>query len=412
MKRLKNQLSYYGTLKSPSSKSYMQRAIAIAMLSEGSSKLTNPCFCEDVEAVLGVAESFGATVEIDKDKVLITPQRNLRDAEWYVGESGLGIRMLAPIACLHSEGLSLIGEGSLKSRPMNSLEAPLRDLGAIIHTNKGRLPIRVKGPLVGGSAEVDGRIGSQVLTGLLIALPKALKSSELKVIDLQSKPYIDMTMEIMEAFGVKISHEEYKTFKIEGGQTYKGTDYSIEGDWSGAAFHLVGAAIAGDVTLTDIRPNSKQADVKIIKALRRAGAKVVWDENSIRVKKEALKAFNFDATHCPDLFPPLSNLAVACEGTSIIKGVGRLIHKESNRAKVLQKVWTDLGVDVQLIGDEMHIKGGQVKGGQLHSHNDHRIAMMGAIASLVADGPISIEEAKAVGKSYPTFFEDFAMLTA
>lgn len=108
----------------------------------------------------------------------------------------------------------------------------------------------------------------------------------------------------------------------------------------------------------------------------------------------------------------MSNLAVACEGTSIIKGVGRLIHKESNRAKVLQKVWTDLGVDVQLIGDEMHIKGGQVKGGQLHSHNDHRIAMMGAIASLVADGPISIEEAKAVGKSYPTFFEDFAMLTA
>lgn len=411
MKTLENNKSYNGILKSPASKSYMQRAIAIAILSEGNTTITNPCFCEDVEAVLGIAESLGAKIKVSEEKVELTPMQKLKNTELNVGESGLGIRMLTPIASLHSETLSLIGEGSLKTRPMQSLEAPLRDLGVTISTDNGLLPIQVKGPLIGGNTTVDGRIGSQVLTGLLIALPKALKSSKLEVIDLQSKPYIDMTIEIMTDFGVKITHEDYKTFKIKGAQTYKGTTYPIEGDWSGAAFHLVGAAISGDVMLTDINPASKQADAKIIEALKSAGAKVAVDKNSIRVEKNRLQAFNFDARHCPDLFPPLSNLAVACEGISVIKGVGRLTYKESNRAEALQKVWTDLGIEVTLLGDEMHIKGGKVSGGTLHSHNDHRIAMMGAIASLIAEGPITIEQAKAVGKSYPKFFEDFDILT-
>lgn len=410
MRKIKNNPCYKGVIKSPSSKSYMQRAIAIALLSEGETTLTNPCFCKDVEAVLAIAENLGAEVAISAEKVTIKPIEKLRKTQLNVGESGLGIRMLTPIASLYSKVLILIGEGSLKTRPMQSLETPLQELGVNISTNNGLLPIKVKGPLVGGNAIVDGSIGSQVLTGLLIALPKALKSSKLEVIDLQSKPYIDMTMEIMEHFGVKITHEDYKIFYIEGGQSYKATNYQIEGDWSGAAFHLVGAAIAGDVTLTNINPASKQADVKIIEALRSAGAKISLEENSIRVEKDALKAFHFDATHCPDLFPPLANLAVACEGISVIKGVGRLTHKESNRAEAIKKVWTDLGVEVTLLGDEMHIKGGKVKGGNLHSHNDHRIAMMGAIASLIAEGPINIEQWEAVGKSYPTFFEDFNVL--
>lgn len=408
---LANNKGYKGTLKSPTSKSYMQRAIAIAMLSEGQTIIKNPCFCKDVEAVIDIARSLGAEVEVSEERVLVTPNKKIKSTVLNVGESGLGIRMLTPIASLHSEALTLVGEGSLKTRPMQSLETPLRDLGVNISTNQGLLPIQVKGPLLGGVTKVDGSIGSQVLTGLLIALPKALNASKLEVSNLQSKPYIDMTLEIMEHFGVKVVHENYKVFHVNGSQNYKGTAYQIEGDWSGAAFHLVGAAIAGDVTLIDINPKSKQADVKIIEALRSAGAKINLEENSIHVEKNELKAFHFDATHCPDLFPPLSNLAVACEGISVIKGVGRLTHKESNRAEALKKVWTDLGIEVKLLGDEMHIKGGKVKAGTLHSHNDHRIAMMGAIASLISQGPINIEQANAVQKSYPTFFEDFNLLT-
>jgi len=411
MKKLKNKQHYKGILKSPVSKSYMQRAIAIAMLAEGSTIITNPCFCHDVEAVLSVAQSLGATVKVSDKEVTITPLKNIEKTELNVGESGLGIRMLTPIASLNSEALTLVGQGSLKTRPMDSLEVPLRDLGVDISTNNGMLPIQVQGPLLGGDTCVDGRSGSQILTGLLIALPKALESSNLKVIGLQSTPYIDMTLEIMEHFGVTVMHENYKRFSIEGSQNYQGMTYQIEGDWSGAAFHLVGGAIAGDVTLTDINPDSKQADVKIIDVLKSVGAKLTLRDNSIRVEKNKLNNFYFDATHAPDLFPPLANLAVACEGISVIKGVSRLTHKESNRAEVLQTAWTKLGIDIKLIGDEMHITGGKVKGGEIHSHNDHRIAMMGAIASLISEEEITIQQSEAIGKSYPEFFEDYNLLT-
>lgn len=410
MRILENTKVYKGILKSPSSKSYMQRAIALALLSEGETRLTNPCFCEDVRAVLGIAQGLGAEVSLNKEEVVITPTYDLKTTELNVGESGLGIRMLTPLVSLYSEALTLVGEGSLKTRPVDSLEAPLRALGVSIQTQDGLLPIQVKGPLLGGHAKVDGRIGSQVLTGLLIALPKALKDTKLEVLELQSKPYIDMTLEIMEAFGVKVTHENYKTFSIPAGQSYQGLSYAIEGDWSGAAFHLVGGAIAGDIELTALNTFSKQADAKILEALKSAGAKVEVKEDGVRVSKDKLQAFVFDATDCPDLFPPLSNLAVACEGVSVIKGISRLIHKESNRAEVLKKVWTDLGIQIRLENDSMYITGGKLKGGKLHSHNDHRIAMMGAIASLISEEPICIQESEAVAKSYPNFFEDFEIL--
>ena len=188
--------------------------------------------------------------------------------------------------------------------------------------------------------------------------------------------------------------------------------YKIEGDWSGSSFHLVGAAISGDVTLTDIDSTSLQADVKILDALRMAGAVVTTDSNSVRVVKNKLNAFNFDARHCPDLFPPLSNLAVACDGISVIRGVDRLVYKESNRAKTIQEEWVKMGVKVKLLGDEMHITGGKINGGIWNSHNDHRIAMMGAVASLNAQNPITITQASSVNKSYPNFFSDFKYLSS
>ena len=389
MKKLENNKLYQGILKCPSSKSYMQRAIAIALLADGDTHITNSCFCDDVDAVLKIAVNLGATITRKKTEVWISPGNKLRKTELNVGESGLGIRMLTPIASLFSEDITLTGEGSLKTRPMLSLENSLSRLGVKIRTNNGLLPIHVKGPLKGGKISIDGRLGSQVLTGLLISLPKVTQSSFLEVMDLQSKPYVDMTIEIMAQFGVKLSHENYIQFSIPGGQHYHGIKYKNEGDWSSAAFHL---------------------DIQILEALRLAKSNMTIEKNKIRVRKSELKAFNFDATNCPDLFPPLSNLAVACKGVSVIKGVGRLIHKESNRAEVLLKVWRKMGIEIRVIGDEMHIKGGPVKGREIFSYNDHRIAMMGAVSSLIASSPVYIKNPEAVTKSYPTFYEEYNTL--
>ncbi|MFD1553985.1 3-phosphoshikimate 1-carboxyvinyltransferase [Putridiphycobacter roseus] len=407
MKKLINPSKYSGSLKASPSKSFMQRTIAIALLADGETILTNPDSSNDSKSALKMAENLGAKVTRMEDKIIIQGTTGIKHNELSAGESGLGIRCFIPISSLFSDEIKFSGEGSLKSRPLTMIEAPLKALGVKVNTNDGYLPVTIQGPIKGGDIEVDGSISSQVLTGLLIALPKAKNNSILSVFDLQSIPYIDMTLQIIKDFGVNITNNEYKKFHIEGKQSYKGREYEIEGDWSGAAFHLVGGAISGSIEVSGIKISSTQADRVIIDALKLAGADVVCLSDSIKITKNKLEAFRFDATHCPDLFPPLSNLAVACSGTTVIKGISRLVHKESNRALVLKKVWGELGIKIELIGDEMHIEGGKINGGKIDSHNDHRIAMMGAIAALNTENSIEITNAQAINKSYPAFFTDF-----
>lgn len=389
----------------------MQRAIAIALLADGETQISNPDFSNDSRAILKVAEKLGAEVRITDDVVSIIGHRDFKGKTLSAGESGLGIRTFTPIAALFPQTIKLTGEGSLLKRPIDMVEKPLRDLGVDIESHDGYLPLTVSGPLEGGEAEVDGSISSQVLTGLLIALPMAKNDSILKVNKLQSIPYIDMTLDILKDFGANVEHENYENFRIKGAQKYKARNYKIEGDWSGAAFHLVAGATAGNVEVKNLNPKSIQADRAILNALEKAGAKVEVSEESIKVANAPLKAFDFDATHCPDLFPPLVVLAAACRGETRITGVTRLYHKESNRALVLQKEMGKLGIEIQLDEDVMKIKGGKISGGKIHSNNDHRIAMAGAIAALQADGPVEIEHAEAINKSYPLFFEDLGSTT-
>lgn len=402
---------YQGIIRAPSSKSYMQRAVAIALLAEGETQISNADFSNDSRSILKVAEQLGAEVRISDDVVSIIGNREFSGKTLSAGESGLGIRTFTPIASLFPQTIKLTGEGSLLKRPIDMVEKPLRDLGVTVKSHDGYLPLTVSGPLKGGEAEVDGSISSQVLTGLLIALPMAENDSILKVNKLQSIPYIDMTLDILKEFGADVEQENYETFKIKGSQKYKARNYKIEGDWSGAAFHLIAGAIAGKLEVKGLNPKSLQADRAILKALEKAGTKVEISEESIKVAKAPLKSFDFDATHCPDLFPPLVVLAAACKGETSIKGVTRLYHKESNRALVLQKEMGKLGIEIQLDGDVMTIKGGEIKGGKIHSNNDHRIAMAGAIAALIADGAVEIEHAEAINKSYPSFFESLGSST-
>lgn len=413
MKKLIQPSEIKGIITAPASKSMMQRSIAIAALAEGKSILHNYTSCDDSDAALEIASRLGASVSIEGATVFIEGKTKEIQDSLNCGEAGLGIRMFTPIASLFEKEIVLHGEGSLRKRPIDMLEGPLRELGVQINTTNGFVPISVCGPMRGGEAAVDGSLSSQMLTGLLIALPLATGDTLLSVNNLKSKPYIDMTLDVMKDFGVEVSHTNYQRFSILGNQKYTGREYFVEGDWSGAAFLLVAGAIAGEVEVGNIFSKSKQADVAILQALNDAGAIINEGQDVITVKQgKKLKAFQFDATECPDLFPPLVCLASYCKGTSKIKGVSRLKHKESDRATVLQKEFGKIGIKIIIEDDYLLVKGGEIKGGEIHANNDHRIAMAGAIVALKAQNAVVVDNAQCIAKSYPAFYHDLTALGA
>lgn len=402
--------SVKGCIIPPSSKSYAQRAIALSLLAKGRSTLRNIEFCKDTRSALKCIEALGAKVSfIDDSTITIDGGLNPALDTLHVGESGLATRLFTPIAALHSSPICIKGEGTLLHRPMMLMIEPLRELGVEVLDGGGYLPIQVKGPIHGGRIEVDGSFSSQFITGLLLALPLALEDTTLIVKSPVSTPYIDMTIDTARIFGVDILHNEgdYTEFFIKGRQQYKPVDLAIEGDWSGASSMLVAGAIAGEVTINNISTLSKQADTAICRALERAGAGIIIEENSITVSKRPLRAFSFDATHCPDLFPALAALAAAAEGESTIIGTSRLKHKESDRALTICQEYEKLGIKVDISEDDiMKIQGGEIHPTTTFSHHDHRIAMSVAISALRCNGEVIIENAECVEKSYPTFFED------
>jgi 3-phosphoshikimate 1-carboxyvinyltransferase len=395
-----------GSIKAPASKSMMQRSVAAALLSDGFTILRNPSFCDDSMAALDIARRLGAVIEIKKDEVFIKGGFAPNQDHVNCHESGLCLRMFTPIASLHNSLITINGSGSLLRRPVGMVQDALLQLGVECKTNNGFMPVTVKGPLRGGTAMIAGSISSQLLTGLLMALPLVKSKSELMVDELKSKPYIDMTLRVLRAFGIEVENKNYEAFNIPGNQKYRARDYCVEGDWSGASFPLVAAALSGQVKVIMLQKESEQPDKAIVEVLRKTGAAVVIKENSIEVKRNMLNAFEFDATECPDLFPPLVALAAHCNDITTIKGAERLKHKESDRAGALREEFGKLGVDVRVDGDEMIIRGGQVKGGKVNSHNDHRIAMAAAATAVAAQSEVIIDGAQCVAKSYPGFFDD------
>jgi 3-phosphoshikimate 1-carboxyvinyltransferase len=285
-----------------------------------------------------------------------------------------------------------------------------------IQSNKGKLPLQIQGPLAPANITVDGSLSSQFLTGLLMAYGAAgANDVTITVKDLKSKPYIDLTLQVMKHFGWEVTNENHEKFHFNTNQskTILPIHYSVEGDWSGAAFLLVAAAIAGDITINGLDVFSTQADRAILQALIDCGCRLSIQPEQIEIGPMPLKAFHFNATDCPDLFPPLVALAAYCEGTTVIEGVGRLAHKESNRALTLQDEFAKLGIEIVIQDDLMLIKGGTgVHGATVHSRHDHRIAMACAVAALKASTAVVIEEAEAINKSYPNFYEHLQSLHA
>jgi len=401
-----------GTVTAPPSKSMTQRAIAAGMLADGDSIILNPSFCEDSLAAIGIAKGLGAKVETSPDKLKISGGRELKNTMLDCGESGLAIRMFSPLAALFPGKITITGSGSLKTRPMFMIGDALKQLGVEFTSNNGYLPLTIRGPLKGGSCEIDGSLSSQLLTGLLMSLPVADGDSEIKVMNLKSKPYIDMTLGILNDFGIAIKNDNYELFTFKGGQRYIPRNYVVEGDWSGGAFLLVAGAIGGKLTVRGLRTDSSQSDKSVLEALKSAGANIKISEDQVEISKSLMKAFEFDATESPDLFPPLVALASFCKGTSRIRGASRLRHKESDRAGALIEEFARMNITVEHKDDFLIVTGGELRGGNVDSHGDHRIAMAAAVAALGAKGRTCISNSHCVAKSYPGFFDDMRIMGA
>ena len=408
-----------GVIQAPASKSSMQRACAAALLAKGKTIIQNPGHSNDDKAAIDIIQKLGAVTTSDNEELTVDSEGVKPVAsEINCGESGLSIRMFTPLVALSDKEITINGSGSLATRPMDFFDEILPQLGVKIKSNEGKLPLIIQGPLIPANIEVDGSLSSQFLTGLLLAYAASdAKDVSIKVNNLKSKPYIDLTLDVMKRFGFKMpQNKNYEDFYFDT-TTHDSRltthDYIVEGDWSGGAFLLVAGAIAGPITVRGLDLASTQADKAIVDALMSANAGIAMEGKSIQLVPTEMNAFDFDATDCPDLFPPLVALASYCKGKTNIKGVTRLTHKESNRSLTLQEEFGKMGVKIELEEDVMIIHGGTgLKGSRVHSRHDHRIAMACAVAALKAEGETQIEEAQAVKKSYPDFYNDLEKLGA
>jgi len=395
----------------PASKSVAQRILLACALSHQEIQINHIGQSDDVLNILKICKQLGAEVKkINAQSIVIKGRVNPPKKNLNVGESGLGVRLTTPIASTFNQAFIINGEGSLLNRPLIQFNDFLPQMGVDFSFNNQHLPISISGKLKGGDYTVDGSLSSQYISGLLMALPLAQNNSVLNVSSPTSIPYIDITLEVLKNFSIDIENDNYTTFKIKGNQVYHPQQkiINIEGDWSGASFWIVYGLIKGKMEISNLNSQSTQADKAILKVIELVGGNYQWQNNNLIISSSILKPFEFDATHCPDLFPPLVTLAAAIKGTSIIKGVNRLIHKESNRAATLKTEFEKLGLEIELNGDTMHIHGtSQLKSARVNSNNDHRIAMCLGIASILTDDGIEITNEKCVNKSYSEFWNIF-----
>ena len=448
----------------PSSKSFAQRAIIAAALAEGTTTLNGYSPCGDNESAISVARALGAEVTVGlaykegkvvKDSSTLTIKGRgaaaLEPETINAGESGLLARLMIPLMAVLGDGNATVsGEGTLTRRPLKGARDIMGAFGVRLETISGtgqepsaevHVPLTISGKLEGGKVTVSGSGGSQLISGLLMALPLLQEDTVIRLTEPKSIPYLFITMDVLKAFGVKIwcdmeggpefaESQDWNdcteiVLHIKGGQSYKATDMDIEGDWSSAANFLVAGAIFGKVNVSGLDTKSLQADLSIMDILMEAGASLsqMGDDDPrgvIHVQKAPLNAFDVDANNCPDLFPIAAILAAFCQGTSKIAGVGRLANKESDRAQAILSMLVQLGVKARISGDKMIIEGHSLaqrcltghllKGGNYTSSHDHRMVMALKVAELGADGPIVIDDIECVSKSFPTFMELFGKL--
>lgn len=480
-------------LNMPASKSFAQRAIIAAALADGESRLEGYSPCGDNEAAIEVAKALGAEVRAETAGVRSDLSDSSTDTatgttltikgagssvnmpdKLNVGESGLLTRLMIPIVAALGKGqpIEIDGIGTLPARPLKGASEIMAGFGTVLRplnpAPEVHVPLTVQGPLLPGKTSISGKGGSQLISGLLMALPLLPGDSTLHIHDPKSIPYMFITADVLRRFGIRIGSEMEGgedfletqdwslctgiTFKIKGGQKYSPAAFDIEGDWSTAANFLVAGALFGDVRLTGLDTTSLQADISIMDILMEAGASLSQiedepqDEESANVKdsndneaadaqeanapqghrglitaqKAPLRAFDTDLNNCPDLFPIVAILAAFCHGRSNIQGFKRLASKESDRGAAILNMLTQMGVEASAAGDILSITGESVesrllnghllKGGEYTSSHDHRMAMALTVASWCADSPIQIDDTTCIAKSFPAFLDAYRLI--
>lgn len=403
-----------GDINIPPSKSLAHRAVICAGLSSGISNIDNIIFSEDIKATTMGMESFGIEINRKDESINIKGKSQLKLIKNNINcnESGSTLRFLIPIALFTGEEVSFEGRGKLVSRPLDVYYEMFKDQGIEYRNNNGQLPLTVKGILKPGTFYVKGNISSQFITGLMFALPLLAGDSKIMVTtELESKGYIDLTIDCMSKFGVKVENKDYKEFYIKGNQNYISRNYRVEGDFSQAAFWIVAGILGANVKCKDLNLKSLQGDKAILNIVKEMGADIKVSEDFVEACESKTKGIVIDASECPDLVPILSVLGALSEGTTKIINAERVRIKECDRLKAMKTELTKVGADIEETQDGLIIRGkSSLKGGVVDSWNDHRIAMAMAVASIKCEEPMIITNSEVVKKSYPEFWEDFKML--
>ena len=411
-----------GTIQIPPSKSYSHRAVIAAALAENSkkSKIDNLKFSVDITTTTDIMENWGAKINREESSLEIIGNGGkvvTKDKYVQCNESGSTIRFLIPIGITNENELIFDGKGKLVDRPLDSYYRIFDEQEIFYKNENGKLPLEVKGKLKAGNYEIDGNISSQFITGLLYALPLLDGDSKLIINkNLESKGYIDLTIEILKLAGIKIKNNDYKSFEIKGNQKYKPFDYTVEGDYSQVAFWIVAGIISAnrdnEIKCLHVNKSSLQGDREIVEIVERMGANLEIFDDYVIVKPSKTKGTVIDISQCPDIAPILTVLAALSEGETRIINGERLRIKESDRITSIKTELNKLGANVAEKGDNLIIQGvqGFTGGVTVSAWNDHRIAMSLAVASSRCEKEIILEEAESVRKSYPHFWDDFVKM--
>ena len=399
-----------GIVTPPPSKSLGHRALicaALASLAGGKSRIFGLGQSEDISATLDGIRALGAEAEPDGEALLVRPGHGVRERRIDCGESGSTLRFLIPIAALDGGQTVFTGHGRLLERPMNDYAGLFSAAG--IEFSHDENEVRVRGRLRGGDYALAGNVSSQFVSGMLMALPLAEGDSRLSLTTaLESSAYVDMTLDVMKSFGIQVERPDGAAFIIRGGQRYAAADYTVEGDYSQAAFFLAAAALGRDVRCAGLNPLSRQGDRAMLDVLRSMGAEVEWQGDTVAACAGKLHAVTVDAAEIPDLVPVISALCCFCEGTSRIINAGRLRFKESDRLSAMAAELRALGADIIEGEDSLTINGAaRLAGGRADAHGDHRVAMALAVAAIGCESPVILSGGQSVKKSYPGFWEDF-----
>jgi 3-phosphoshikimate 1-carboxyvinyltransferase len=403
-----------GVVKVPTSKSLAHRAIIAASLSKGESVLTHVSMSLDIEATINAMRALGTTIVTQGSTLYINGNKTLTETNCLIDchESGSTLRFMVPVSLINERKAAFTGRGKLGSRPLD-VYYNIFDKQKINYTyKKDVLDLHIQGRLQSGDFSIPGDISSQFITGLLFALPLLEGDSTIHITSpLQSKGYIDLTLDMLKLYGITIENDDYETFTIKGHQAYKAHDYEVEGDFSQAANYLAAGALGNDVVISNLNLESAQGDQAAIKILESMGATLEETEKGVAMRPGRLQATNIDASQCPDIIPVMAAVCALSQGTSLIYNAKRLRIKECDRLHATCEVLKACGVMVAEKEDAMVITGCDfVSGAELSCFNDHRMAMMEAILATRAYGDFTLDDASCVAKSYPNFFEDYQML--